>query len=323
MEKTVPTVLSFKDLIGALKVRWGINRYNYKVEPGLYSIGNPDNKSPVFVSANYKLSFDTLRKNLAGINCRLLILDTKGINVWCAAGKGTFGTQELIKRIRSTGLSIILDHKELILPQLGAPGICAHKVNKNTGFTVKYGPVRAADIKEYISNNYRATKEMRKVKFTFWDRLVLTPMEFVIAAKISLMVFGVFFLINLFAAQPFGIKAFLIYFVSLLTGTVLVPALLPVIPGRAFAFKGWLLGLICTFFIAWIFDWFAKPFLLLGVGCMLLLPAYSAFLAMNFTGTSTFTSFSGVVKEMKIAVPLIIVSSLAGAVLILIKTFMG
>ena len=69
----------------------------YTVEPGLYSVGNPGNDSPVLVSANYKLTFDVLRRNLAGLNCWLLILDTKGINVWCAAGKGTFGTDELTK----------------------------------------------------------------------------------------------------------------------------------------------------------------------------------------------------------------------------------
>src|SRR4030042_5350466 len=89
--RQVTTRLHFRDKLGAVKVRWLIGRNNYKVDPGLYATGSPDETSDVFVSANYKLSFDHLRKNLDGINAWILVLDTKGVNVWCAAGKGTVG----------------------------------------------------------------------------------------------------------------------------------------------------------------------------------------------------------------------------------------
>ena len=82
------------------------------------------------MTANYKLSFDAIRKNLSGQNGWILVLDTKGINVWCAAGKGTFGTNELVKRIRLVSLEKIVNHKRLILPQLGAAGVAAHKVKE-------------------------------------------------------------------------------------------------------------------------------------------------------------------------------------------------
>ena len=86
--------------------RLGINRNGHKINPGLYSLGNPDKNSPVFTTANYTLSFDALRSALAGVNCYILVLDTKGINVWCAAGKGTFSTDELVSRIGFSSLSI-------------------------------------------------------------------------------------------------------------------------------------------------------------------------------------------------------------------------
>ena len=319
----VSTSLSFKDTLGAWKVRWGIGRMDYMVEPGLYAIGKPDDDSHVLVSANYKLTFDTLRKNLSNSNCWLLILDTKGINVWCAAGKGTFGTDELVNRIETVELSEIVTHRKLILPQLGATGVSAHEVARHTGFSVMYGPVRACDIEAFISSGCKATREMRTVKFTLWDRLVLAPMEFVEIAKISLKMFGVLFLINLFAARPFAMEDFLAYTAAVLAGSVITPVLLPFIPGKAFAFKGWLLGAISTACIVWGYGWFASPLSLLGIGYMLALPAHSAFLAMNFTGASTYTSLSGVVKEMKIALPLIVLSLLSGVILVLIKTFTG
>ena len=321
--QAVSTSLSLKDVLGAWKARWGIGRMDYKVEPGLYAVGKPGGDSPVLVSANYKLTLDTLRKNLSGLDCWLLILDTRGINVWCAAGKGTFGTDELVSRIEAAGLSEIVTHRKLILPQLGAPGVSAHEVARLTGFSVTYGPVRASDIKAFIASGCKTTKEMRAVKFTMWDRLVLTPMELVQTIKVSLMMFGVLFLINLFAARPFGMGDFLAYVAAVLAGAVITPIFLPLIPGKAFAFKGWLLGAISTAWIACIYGWFTSPFLLLGIGYMLALPAHSAFLAMNFTGASTYTSFSGVIKEMKFAVPTIVISLVAGVVLILTKTFMG
>jgi hypothetical protein len=316
----VSTNLHFKDLLGAWKVRWGIGRKNYKISPGLYAIGKPKHTAPVLVSANYKLTFDVLRKELSGLDCWILILDTKGINVWCAAGKGTFGTNELVGRILKTGLSGVVSHRKLVLPQLGAPGVSAHEVTKQTGFSVVYGPVRAKDIKAFLGSGFQATEEMRSVKFTMWDRLVLTPVELVAAAKSSLMVFGVLFLLNLFAAKPFGLADFIAYTGAVVTGTVITPLLLPMIPGRAFAWKGWLLGLFWTLGFICYSGWFVPGFLLPAIGYLLVLPSLSAYLAMNFTGSSAYTSFSGVIKEMKIAVPLIALSAIVGLVLLLLSS---
>ena len=114
----VRTELLLSDRLGAYKVRWGFGRTKYRVTPGLYAVGNPDSVSPVFVTANFKLTFDKLRKELSGIDGWILVLDTRGINVWCAAGKGTFGTEELVRRIEAVELHKVVTRKRLILPQL-------------------------------------------------------------------------------------------------------------------------------------------------------------------------------------------------------------
>lgn len=315
----VSTTLHINDVVGAWRMRWGIGRMTYTVQPGLYAVGKPDHASCVLVSANYKLTFDALRSELAGLDCWLLILNTRGINVWCAAGKGTFGTDELVARIAGTGLADKVTHRTLVLPQLGAPGVCAHEVTRRTGFSVVYGPVRARDIKAFLSSGLRATEEMRRVNFTVWDRLALVPMELVPAVKVSAIVFGAAFLANLFAARSFGVLDAIIYAGAVVTGTVVAPALLPLVPGRAFAWKGWLLGLVWTAGLTWLNGWFVPEFVVRAIGYLLVLPSLSAFLAMNFTGSSTYTSFSGVIREMKIAVPLIALSSVVGILLILIN----
>ena len=95
-------------------MRWGIGRNHYQVTPGLYASGTPDADSPLLVSANYKLSFDCLRAALNGESAWLLVIDTKGINVWCAAGKGTFGTDEIVHRCQATRVSELVSHRQLI-----------------------------------------------------------------------------------------------------------------------------------------------------------------------------------------------------------------
>ena len=317
------TELTFQDTVGSWKARWGINRMNYKVEPGLYSVGNPDNDSPVLVSANYKMSFDRLRKELKGIKAWILVLDTKGINVWCAAGKGTFGTQELVNRIAIVQLDKVVSHRTVILPQLGAPGISAHEVSKFSGFKVTYGPVQAKDLKEFIDSGMKATAEMRTMKFSTYDRLVLTPVELVGTYKLSLMIFGILFLLNILGFGPFGFVDFYAYMGALLVGCVLTPVLLPWIPGKAFTWKGWLVGFIWAVLVNVMNGWPTVPqySLLRALGYLLILPSVSAFYAMNFTGCSTFTSFSGVLKEMRIAVPAMAISIVLGIVLILVNSF--
>ncbi len=318
----VSPVLAFKDILGSWKARWGINRMNYKIGPGLYCVGNPDAESPILVSANYKMSFDRLRKELTSLNAWIMVLDTKGINVWCSAGKGTFGTDELVGRIQKVSLSKIVSHRRLILPQLSAPGVSAHEVTKRSGFKVLYGPIRARDLPGFIKAGMKATPEMRRVNFKFRDRLILTPMELVGVMKPLLIALGLLLILNLFGFRLISVKETLPYLGAILVGCVFVPAFLPWIPGRAFAFKGWLLGIFWAAAVNAHYVFFSpSPSWKQSLGSFLILPALASYLALNFTGSSSYTSLSGVVREMKIAIPLIIASASLGLALMIIKLF--
>jgi len=189
----VTSELVWPDRWGNIKARWGVGRMEYKIDPGLYALGTPDNNSLVFVSANYKMSFDLLRQALVGRSGWILVLDTQGINVWCAAGKGTFGTEELVRRIELSGLKKIVTHRKLILPQLGAPGVAAHKVKQISGFSVQYGPIRAEDLPAYLDAGFKTTEQMRIKTFSLKERAVLIPIELVEAMKAYLLLAAAFF----------------------------------------------------------------------------------------------------------------------------------
>ncbi len=273
------------------------------VPPGLYAIGSPTPDDPVLVTANYKMSYDIVRSVMAGRNAWLLILETYGINVWCAAGKGTFGTEELVRRIGVSDLAKAVAHRRLILPILGAPGVAAHEVTKRTGFTIRYATIRAGDIPEYLDNGMVTTADMRELTFTLRERLTLIPVELVHALKPTAIAAVLLFIIGtVLRGSADGLMAVYAYLGAVVAGAAIAPLLLPWLPGRSFAFKGAVLGLL----------WIMALYLLAGgrgwsvpvtTAALLALPAVSAFYTLNFTGCTTFTSRSGVKKEMRIAMP--------------------
>ncbi len=292
--------ITFADRLDHFLARWGYRRNWHRVEPGLYALGNPTPDVPVFVTANYTLSFDALRSALAGVDGYILVLDTKGINVWCAAGKGTFGTEELVHQIEVTRLSRVVNHRRLILPQLGAAGMAAHEVRQRSGFRVKYGPVRAADLPEYLKTG-RATPEMRRVRFTLTDRLVLIPLELVHALLPAAIGAAVLFLLA-------GPAASLAVMAAVLAGVALFPLLLPWLPSSAFSLKGFILGGLVALPFALVAllgnpatAWWVRAGEALAY--LLVFPPVTAYLALNFTGATTFTSKSGVKREMRTYIP--------------------
>ena len=293
--RVTTNTLTWRDHWDHFLARWGVDRSGHRVAPGLYALGQPGPAAPVFVTANYTLSFDALRSSLAGIDGYILVLDTKGINVWCAAGKGTFGTDELVDRIASTGLSEVVAHRKLILPQLGAPGIAAHEVRRRSGFAVEYGPVRAEDLPRYLETR-QATPEMRRVRFGLRDRAVLIPVELVhVLLPMALVAVLLWFLATPLASL--GAVA------ALLAGAVLFPLLLPWIPTHQFSSKGFVLGgTVAAAFAVAAFLQEADLALWQRLGWalayLLAMPPVTAYLALNFTGATTFTSKSGVRREM-------------------------
>ena len=308
------TILSSHDKWETVKARISSFRMNYTVKPGLYAAGSPGAESDVFVTANYKMSFDSVRSALNGMNAWILVLDTFGINVWCAAGKGTFGTNELLKRIAVTKLGKHVSHRKIIVPQLGAPGVNSAEVQKRSGFRVMYGPVRAEDIVKYVAEGCRCDEEMRRMRFNIIDRFILTPIEL-------RQIFAKFHYFALFVLIFFGLNADGVIFrdslfkgyaylasglIAIFTGAFFTPVFLPFIPFRSFAMKGWVAGFAVFTAVMYFTGVFEVYNIFLVISAMILFPLLSSYMALQFTGASTYTSLSGVKRELKMAFPVYI-----------------
>ncbi|MFQ5399620.1 MAG: corrinoid protein-associated methyltransferase CpaM [Anaerolineae bacterium] len=143
-----------------------------KMRPGLYAVGQPDKKSPVLVTGNFDL---TVRRVVRAIDSRvdawLLVTDSAGVNVWCAAGGGFLTAEKVIAAVKSSRLKEVVSHHALILPQLAANGVDGWRIRTETGWGVHWGPVKAEDIPAYLAAHRKKTDAMRWVRFPLKDRL--------------------------------------------------------------------------------------------------------------------------------------------------------
>lgn len=138
---------------------------------GLIRLGNPDRHSPVLLTANYVLTVSRVKWALAGINAFLLVANSKGINVWCAATGGHLTAHQVISALKTTGVEQLVDHRKVILPQLAATGIEANTVKERSGWQVVWGPVCAKDIPAFVRAGCHKTPTMRQVDFPWKQRL--------------------------------------------------------------------------------------------------------------------------------------------------------
>lgn len=306
----VATTTGARDRWGTIGARIGMIRRHYRVTPGLYAVGSPGSQSPVLVTANYKLTFDALRFRLGSIDAWLLVLDTRGINVWCAAGKGSFSAEEVILSVHRFRVAEVVSHRTLVLPQLAASGVTARVVKKGCGFEVLFGPIRSADLPAFLRNGNQCDEAMREVTFTLPERAVLIPVELFLLAKPLLTVLALGFLFSGIGPSLFSLTAALSRGLTLLSasllgicgGAVLTPLLLPWLPCRQFWLKGILSGLAPATGV-WLL--FAPRFTLPEqLALILWTVTVSSYLAMNFTGSTPFTSLSGVEYEMRRAIPI-------------------
>jgi NAD-dependent dihydropyrimidine dehydrogenase PreA subunit len=155
---------------------------------GLIKIGEPSKNSPVFLTCNYHLTVERVKRALKGLDAYLLVANSRGINVWCAAAGGYFTNHDVISALKLSGVEKLVAHRKVILPQLAATGIEAKVIREKTGWEVVWGPVYAKDIPSFLKNNLQKTPQMREVEFPLTQRIeVATSWAFPISLTLSLI----------------------------------------------------------------------------------------------------------------------------------------
>jgi SAM-dependent methyltransferase len=260
---------------------------------GLYKFGNPTKESPVLVTANYLLTFTSVKKHLQGLDCYLLVVDTRGINVWCSAGKGNFSAEEIYASLRATRAEDITETRKLILPKLSANGVRYRDVERLSGWKAVFGPVYARDIPEYMANGFAESERMKRVRFELADRLWVGPPFALFVAFWFLLPLLVFHSLYSPAIPAIALAAGLIF-----------PAVFYILPTYQFFKKGLVLGLAGAA---------GAGLFLLAAGVpakdivqwALIIVGVTIFVAMDFSGMSPVSNYSKIKEEYYVVLPLL------------------
>lgn len=188
------------------KFIWGMffRLFPCPIKTGLHRVGNPGRQSPVLVTCNFYITVRRLIRKLDGMDVWLLIADSKGVNVWCAAGGEEFNTRSVVSAIKTSDIQDLVDHRNMIISPLSAPGVQAKEVQKQTGWSIRWGPVRIEDIHAYLKNNQQRSEEMKRVTYTWRERLdtAIGPLfPFYFVGAIGFLLFGQHLLLNYLAVS--------------------------------------------------------------------------------------------------------------------------
>ena len=162
--------MSWRDWLAEL-VETAFRLVPVRTRTGLRTVGDPDRSSPVLLTGNYDLTVRRVLRALRGLDAWLIVADSHGVNVWCAASGGHLGTHQVVTALKVARLESRVVHRQVIVPQLAATGIEAKEVRRRTGWIVRFGPADAKDIPTYLAANHEKTEAMRLVRFGLRDRL--------------------------------------------------------------------------------------------------------------------------------------------------------
>ena len=233
---------------------------------GLFRIGDPDEDSPVLVTANFSLTVARVRRALRGRSVWLLVANSGGINVWCAAAGGLLTHHRVIDAVKTSGLADRVAHRRLILPALSAPGVEIEPIREATGFQTRFGPVSARDVPAYLDGGEKKPEAMRRFDFGFAhraDMFLSMNLPVYLAVAVVLAVFWPQHLLG-YTLLFWSAVAFLYVFLSVIPGktgwgqALLSAALFGLVwagvdgarLGDPLAHRGWLLATFAIFLAA-------------------------------------------------------------------------
>ncbi len=198
------------------KTVWGLlfRLFPCPTQVGLRRVGHPHRDSPVLVTCNFHTTVHRLVHILERheVDAWLLVAESKGVNVWCAAGGDEFTTGSVVSAVKTSSVNERVDHRRLILPPLGAPGIQLDEVRRQTGWSPRWGPVYAEDLPRYLARRCRRDESMKRPRYHWRERLdtaLGSLFPFYLIGAIGFALFDQALLMSYLAV---GAAAFLLFF---------------------------------------------------------------------------------------------------------------
>jgi acetyl-CoA decarbonylase/synthase complex subunit gamma len=123
-----------------------------QMDPGLYAIGEPNDRSPLLVTSNFSLTYFIVstEAEASGIACHLAVVDAEGLSVLTAWSAGKFSGDRVAKALRQMKAAERVTHRTVIIPGY-VPVISGELEDAlGDGWHVLVGPQEASDIAPFF-----------------------------------------------------------------------------------------------------------------------------------------------------------------------------
>jgi acetyl-CoA decarbonylase/synthase complex subunit gamma len=123
-----------------------------QVKPGLYNVGQPNDKSPVLFTTNFSLTYFTVRADVekSKIPVWLLVVDTDGQSVMTAFAAGKLTPESVASAVVAEKISEKSSRKEIVIP--GQVSRMSGKLNELTGMKVVVGPRESSGLPKVLKS---------------------------------------------------------------------------------------------------------------------------------------------------------------------------
>ncbi len=124
-----------------------------QVDGGIYSVGEPNENSPVYISTNFSLTYFMLSSEIDGSGeaAHIVIIDAEGMSVLTAWSAGKFGGEQVGKAVLASGIADKIKHRHVIIPGYVAV-IKGEMEDAMKGWDIMVGPQEASDIPAYVKD---------------------------------------------------------------------------------------------------------------------------------------------------------------------------
>ncbi|UCG01944.1 MAG: methyltransferase domain-containing protein [Candidatus Heimdallarchaeota archaeon] len=292
------------------------------IEPGLYIYGNPSEKSPVLVTANYQRTVRIVGRVLKNQDAYLLVADTMGENVWCAARGDKFGLREVAEVIKATRIEEQVQHRKLILPQLTAGGIDHREVKATTGWSCRFGPIYAKDISLYLASG-KKTEKQRTISFKTRERLEMALQQSYFLSKFFFFWFFLIGIVGINILPQVTLFSIAILLFPMIWLVYLFFALIfPLFPTRSFLRRGIYYGGLLTIIFLGIGK--VLEYTLVGMSQWAVIGfAIGMFLGMDYSGATPISKPTEIDEEYPTMIILLGISLILLLVLTVIGLILG
>jgi acetyl-CoA decarbonylase/synthase complex subunit gamma len=126
-----------------------------QVEPKVYTVGEPNENSPLMFTTNFSLTYYSLESDVEAsrVPSYILVVDTEGTSVLTAYSGDKLNEKVVAQAMQKCDVAKLVKHRKLIIP--GYVAVMSGKLEEATNWEVLVGPRECSMLPKYLQDVWK------------------------------------------------------------------------------------------------------------------------------------------------------------------------